>query len=122
MRKAEKGFTFIEVMIVIITIGVLASMVIPRYSGQNERAIVEEAVAMLGAIRNAEVAYQLENSAYTTSLASLDTDTSGSTKFTYTVDSAGTGTATRTGSSYSGKTIILSATGVWSGDHAYRPT
>ena len=124
MKKVEKGYTFIEVMIVLIAIGALATMVIPRYFGQTERGVVAEATAMLATIRQAEVAYNLENSAYSTSLTSLDMDTPTSTKFTYTVDSAGATTATRSGggSSFSSTTIILDINGNWSGTHPYRPT
>jgi prepilin-type N-terminal cleavage/methylation domain-containing protein len=124
-KGISAGFTLTEVLMVTAIIGVLAVMVIPRYAGQGERGLVAEATAMLSALRQAEVAYNLENAAYSTSVTSLDIDTSTSTKFTYGVDNAGTATATRTtagSGTFGGKTIILTTAGVWSGTHDYRPT
>ncbi|MFH1800194.1 MAG: type IV pilin-like G/H family protein [Candidatus Omnitrophota bacterium] len=122
--KVEKGYTMTEILIVVVVLGMLAVMIIPRYTGQSERGLVAEAVAMLGNIRQAEVAYQLENAAFTTNLASLDIDTSTSTKFTFTVSTAGAATAVRTpggGTTFNSKTIILDIAGTWSGDHPFRP-
>jgi len=124
MGKNQRGFTLTEVLIVVAIIGLLASLVMPRFFGQNERGIAAEAVAMLSAIRQAEVAYNLENSVYTTDLTNLDVDVTPSTKFTYAADVAGTATATRTGSSnpdVNGTTIILDVSGNWSGTHPFKP-
>jgi prepilin-type N-terminal cleavage/methylation domain-containing protein len=124
MMKFKRGFTLIEVLIVVLIIGLLAVLVVPRYFGQNERGYVSEAVAMLSAIRQAEVSYYLENAAYTATLASLDIDTSMSTKFTYAGSTTGTSTASRSGgaAAFNGKTIILDIAGAWTGNHPYRPT
>ncbi|MFH1208257.1 MAG: prepilin-type N-terminal cleavage/methylation domain-containing protein [Candidatus Omnitrophota bacterium] len=125
MTKVKKGFTLIEVLIVLLSIGALATLVVPRYFAQNERAYVAEAVAMLSALRQAEVAYNLENSPlYATSVSSLDIDAPSSTKFTFAVDSVGTSTATRSGgaSGFVSTTIILNIAGTWSGTHPYKPT
>jgi prepilin-type N-terminal cleavage/methylation domain-containing protein len=120
--RVRRGYTITEILIVVVILGALATMIIPRYTGQSERGYVAEAVAMLGSIRQAEVAYQLENGAFTTTLANLDIDTTSSTKFTYAVSAANASTATRTGGSYNGNTIILDNAGNWSGTHPFRPT
>ncbi|MBF0486509.1 MAG: type II secretion system major pseudopilin GspG [Candidatus Omnitrophica bacterium] len=38
MRKIKKGFTLIEIMLVVIIIGVLVAMVAPNISGRSEQA------------------------------------------------------------------------------------
>jgi prepilin-type N-terminal cleavage/methylation domain-containing protein len=83
----KNGFTLTELMIVVVIVGLLAAIAIPRYVSQMERGFVAEAVQMLSAIRQAEVAWSLEQitPAYTTNLADLDIDPSFSTEFTYTI-------------------------------------
>lgn len=127
MARDKKGFTLIEVLMVVAIIGVLAALVIPRYMSQGERGYVAEAAAMLAAVRQAEVAYSLENSAaYTATTSALDVDISPSTKFTYTVITGSSlvrATRSGGGTTYSGTTIELGIdTGTWNGTHPYRPT
>lgn len=38
VRRREKGFTLIEIMLVVIIIGVLAAMIIPNFAGRGEQA------------------------------------------------------------------------------------
>lgn len=45
--KSQKGFTLIEVLIVVVIIGVLAALIVPRMTGQMEKAKVAEATQML---------------------------------------------------------------------------
>ena len=51
MRK-KKGFTLIELMIVVAIIGLLAGIGIPMYSANVNKAKLEEAVDTLGAIKD----------------------------------------------------------------------
>jgi len=60
MRRS-KGFTLIEVLSVVMIIGVLASLVIPRFTGQAERARAAEAVNIMGAIRHGVMSYYDEH-------------------------------------------------------------
>ena len=43
--KKQQGFTLIEIMVVVIIIGVLAAMVMPRLAGRSEQAKVSAAQA-----------------------------------------------------------------------------
>ena len=53
----RKGFTLLELVIVIIVLGVLAAVALPQYAGFVERAKAAEAVAAIGAVKTAELAY-----------------------------------------------------------------
>ncbi|MFH1208255.1 MAG: prepilin-type N-terminal cleavage/methylation domain-containing protein [Candidatus Omnitrophota bacterium] len=52
--KKQNGFTLIEVLIVVVIIGVLAALVIPRFLTAPEKAIVAEANQMLGSLSRAQ--------------------------------------------------------------------
>lgn len=53
MRMSKKGFTLLELVIVIIIVGVLASLAVPRFFKLVERARSVEAIANLQALRGA---------------------------------------------------------------------
>ena len=53
----RKGFTLLELVIVVIVLGVLASIALPQYAGFVEKARAAEAVATIGSIKTAEIAY-----------------------------------------------------------------
>ena len=52
-RQAEKGFTLIELMIVIAIIGILAAIAVPQYSQYTKRAKSTEAISLIGPIKTA---------------------------------------------------------------------
>jgi prepilin-type N-terminal cleavage/methylation domain-containing protein len=62
--KAEKGFTLVELMIVVVIVGILAGVSIPMYSRSAERARISEAVGALGSIRSAMRIYYAEHRTY----------------------------------------------------------
>jgi prepilin-type N-terminal cleavage/methylation domain-containing protein len=64
LRKNERGFTLVELMIVVIIVGILAAVAIPMYQGATERAKASEAVAALGTIRGAMRVYFAEHGTY----------------------------------------------------------
>jgi type IV pilus assembly protein PilA len=51
MKTVQKGFTLIELMIVVAIIGILAAIAIPAYSDYTERAKVSELVTMASACK-----------------------------------------------------------------------
>jgi len=72
MRLKRKGFTLIELIIVVIIIGILAAIAAPMMSSNVQRARRSEAVAALGAIRTAARCYAAENSGtYPATLAQI---------------------------------------------------
>jgi prepilin-type N-terminal cleavage/methylation domain-containing protein len=64
-RLAQKGFTLVELMIVVAIIGVLAVVAGTAYRRYMDSGRTAEAMAMLGEIRAKEEAYRAEFSAYT---------------------------------------------------------
>ena len=59
IKKMEKGFTLIELMIVVAIVGILASLALPAYGTYTERAKFAEVLAAAGPAKTAvEVAVQ----------------------------------------------------------------
>ena len=61
---SKKGFTMLELLMVIIVIGILASLAIPQYQGFMEKARVAEARNVISSIKSAQELYFLENAQY----------------------------------------------------------
>lgn len=49
--NTQKGFTLIELMIVVAIIGILAAIAIPQYQNYTARAQVSEAITLLGGLK-----------------------------------------------------------------------
>ncbi len=68
LREHEKGFTLIELMIVIAIIGILSAIAIPQYSAYRTRSFNAAAISDL---KNAEIAQEIYFSANLTYCASI---------------------------------------------------
>ena len=131
MLQKKSGFTLAEVLMVVVVIGVLSALIIPRLSKTPEKAVAAEGAGILQSIRQAEIAYHFDAGAYLSpanagdwAKLGLDNPNAGTPKFTYAVD-GGTGTATATrsgGGTYGGTTILLTIAGVWDGTHPHIPS
>ena len=64
MYFTRKGFTLIELIIVVRIIGIWAAIAAPMMMSNVSKAKASEALAALGAIRTAERLYYAENNAY----------------------------------------------------------
>ena len=89
LRKKIKGFTLIELMIVVAIIGILAAIAIPNFLRYQAKSKQSEAKANLGAIFTSEVSYKSEHDTYTTR-ANLDWAPTGTTRYAYSVTNATT--------------------------------
>lgn len=63
----ERGFTLIEIMVVVVIIGLLAAIVAPNLIGNIDRAAVTRARADIRTIDNALNLYRLDNFRYPSS-------------------------------------------------------
>lgn len=52
-KRLQKGFTLIELIIVIVVIGILAAVAIPKLSGMTDEANKAKNTAVLGALKSA---------------------------------------------------------------------
>ena len=79
MKNAQKGFTLIELMIVIAIIGILAAVALPAYQTYTAKAKFTEVIAAATPFRTAvDVAYQSQRTGCTTAaLADLDAGACG---------------------------------------------
>ena len=64
MNQKKIGFTLIELIIVVVIIGILALVAIPRYFANVTKAQENAVYANLGLIREAALAYYAVNNAY----------------------------------------------------------
>ncbi len=64
MKKDEKGFTLIELMIVIAIIGILAAIAIPQFSAYRQRSYNSAAQSDLRNATTAQEAYFVDFSTY----------------------------------------------------------
>ncbi|NRB22840.1 type II secretion system major pseudopilin GspG [Shewanella sp.] len=71
-KNKQKGFTLLEVMVVIVILGILASMVVPNLMGNKDKADQQKAVSDIVALENALDMYRLDNSIYPTTEQGLD--------------------------------------------------
>ncbi len=71
-NKRANGFTLIEIMVVVIILGLLAGLVLPRILGQEERARVEAAKVQIRALEGALDAWKLDNGFYPSTDQGLD--------------------------------------------------
>ncbi len=91
--RQSRGFTLIELMVVVVIVGILAAIAYPSYSAAVKRSRRADAAALLTSVMQAQERYRSNRNAYTDDLAALQIDPSAITKY-YTVNIVGVGAST----------------------------
>ena len=73
---SARGFTLAELMVVVVVIGVLALIAIPKFASNKEKSFVAQMKSDLRNLATAEEAYFYDSTSYTSNLAALTNFTS----------------------------------------------
>lgn len=73
----RSGFTLIEIILVVVIIGILAGIAIPKLGGKSEMAMIGQAKANINSLSMAIQEYEMMNGAYPPSLDALLDESKG---------------------------------------------
>lgn len=113
MKAIQKGFTLIELMIVIAIIGILAVIALPAYQDYTARAQISEAISLMEGQKSAVVEYYADKGAWPTGNTQAGIATSIQGKYVEKVEVGGSGVitaemkATDVNKEIQGKTVSL---------------
>ena len=116
-NRGRKGFTLVELAVVIIIIGVLAAFAVPRFLDSVERSKAAEAFNYLAAVRAAQERFQVRQGTYADDITDLDIQMPAPKYFT-----VGTPAAGGSGDLEDSWTLTLTRAGAAGGYGAYTVT
>jgi type IV pilus assembly protein PilA len=94
-RRAQAGFTLLEVMIVVAVIGILAAIVVPSWSRESRKSKGDsEIVAMFAELATKQEQYKIDNGVYLAAPACPSAPSSGGVDFNATCVTSGSAWAT----------------------------
>lgn len=64
LLKSRRGFTLVEMLLVLVILAVLAAIVIPKFSGRSQQAKLTAAQSQIASIELALDAYEVDTGAY----------------------------------------------------------
>ena len=85
LSKKVKGFTLVELMIIVVIIGILSTIAIPNFLRYQARAKQSETKANLGTIYTFQTTYFGENDTYASSIGNLGWSPVGTTRYAYSI-------------------------------------
>jgi type IV pilus assembly protein PilA len=122
-KQNDKGFTLVELLVVIIIIGILAAIALPNFLNQSAKAKQSEAKQYIGSINRVQTAIRVENPSFVSSFDQLaigalvgSTSVATTTNYSYTITGI---TDTATIIAQSKDTLLKSYTG---GNYRYTNT
>jgi len=122
----QRGFTMVELLIVVLIIGILVSIAVPNYYSALERSKCAQAIHNIKTMRSAMLAYYVENQTFVgadlaTIGALVNATFISNSDWTYAPPTVAAGTftltATRQTGTHIGKTITLNQDEVWGGTY-----
>lgn len=115
MRKNKHGFTLIELMIVIASIGILAALAIPMYLDYTVRSQIAEGITVAGGAKSAVTEYYQDRGVFPTDNTEAGLEAAGniSAKYVASVSTNGAVITIQYGNhanaKITGETVILTA-------------